>query len=157
MRNRIVLLLTLSVILFATLAVRCAATRHLWFRIKCAVDQNGGAPNVPVAFHVVKVDQSGKPDLNSILDDTEVTQSDGWTPAFKCDYDMAYDNRSTEFLEDVRTIATVNYEGTKYSDTVKYTPVAFLSDTQSITLEVYLPSVGAQGNVASPSVGVAGK
>jgi hypothetical protein len=71
---------------------------------------------------------------------TAATLATGWTPEHVCQFDLKYDSRSTEFVEDVRVIATVNDEGDIYSDTTVYNPIIFLNDTQSVTLRVDLPT-----------------
>jgi hypothetical protein len=135
------LLLALTAILFTTMSLRCGGYRKRWFRVTCAVARQGAEPGVAVGFHVLKVEQNGKLVLDKIVEKTEVTLETGWTPEFVCDFDMLYDDRSTEFVEDVRVIATVNDEGDIYRDTAFYTPQIFLSDTQSISnLRIDLPS-----------------
>jgi hypothetical protein len=145
MRNRFVLVLALVAILFTTQALRCGGNRHLWFRVTCAVARNGAEPGVAVGFNILKVDQSGKVNTIKIVEQTEVTGTTGWTPEFVCDFDMAYDERSAEFVEDVRVIATVNDEGTIYKDTALYTPQIILDDTQSISLRIDLPTMEVSG------------
>jgi len=140
MRNRVVLLLALTAILFTTMSLRCGGYRKRWFRISCAVARHGAEPGVPVGFQVLKLEQNGKLVLDKIVEKTEVTLETGWTPEFICDFDMLYDDRSTEFVEDVRVIATVNDEGDIYRDTAKCTPQIFLNDTQAISnLRIDLP------------------
>ena len=145
-RNRAVLLLALTAILFTTMSLRCGGYRKRWFRVTCAVARQGAEPGVAVGFHVLKVEQNGKLVLDKIVEKTEVTLETSWTPEFVCDFDMLYDDRSTEFVEDVRVVATVNDEGDIFKDTVFYTPQIFLNDTQSISLRIDLPAaLGAQG------------
>ena len=140
MRNRVVLLLALTAILFTTMSLRCGGYRKRWFRISCAVARHGAEPGVAVGFQVLKVEQNGKLVLDKIVEKTEVTLETGWTPEFICDFDMLFDDRSGEFVEDVRVIATVNDEGDIYKDTAKYTPQIFLNDTQAISnLRIDLP------------------
>ncbi len=124
----------MSVILFASL--RCANTRHLWFRIACAVDWHGGVPDMSVTFHVQKVD------LNGVY------------------YDVRRDSRTEDFLENLQVIAKASYDGADYADTVTYEPSPWEGDTQSISMEINLPSAyapGVQGIVESPRAGGAGR
>jgi hypothetical protein len=160
MRNRIALVLTLVAILFTTQALNCGNYRHLWFRVTCAVARHGAEPGMSVAFQVYKLDQDGTLILDKIVEETRVTDETGWTSEFICDFDMRYDQRLTEFLEDVRVIATVNDESTIYEDTARYTPQVFLNDTHSVTTRIDLATadaLGAQGIVASPNADGAGK
>jgi hypothetical protein len=146
MRNRVVLLLTLTAILFTTMSLRCGGYRKQWFRVTCAVARHAAEPGMAVGFQVLKVEQNGKLVLDKIVEQTKVTEETGWTPEFICDFDMLYDDRSAEFVEDVRVVATVNDEGDIFKDTTFYTPQIFLNDTQSISLRIDLPSaLGAQG------------
>jgi hypothetical protein len=141
MRNRVVLLLALTAILFTTMSLRCGGYRKQWFRVTCAVARHGAEPGMAVGFHVIKVEQNGKLVLDKIVEKTEVTLETGWTPPFICDFEMLFDDRSGEFVEDVRVIATVNDEGDIYKDTAFYTPQIFLNDTQSISnLRIDLPA-----------------
>jgi hypothetical protein len=149
MYKRIVRLLALVAILFMTQSLRCGGYRHVWFRVTCAVARYGAEPGMAVGFNVLKLDQGGKVITDKIVERTEVTDATGWTPEFICDFDMLYDDRSTEYIEDIRVIATVNDEGTIYKDTAKYTPQIFLNDTQSVSLRIDLPTGSASAAQAS--------
>jgi hypothetical protein len=140
MRNRVVRLLALTAILFTTMSLRCGGYRKMWFRVTCAVARHGAEPGMAVGFQVLKVEQNGKLVLDKIVEETRVTKETGWTPEFICDFEMLHDDRSGEFVEDVRVVATVNDEGDIYKDTAFYTPQIILNDTQSVSLRIDLPT-----------------
>jgi hypothetical protein len=145
MRYRIVFVLTLAVILFTTLSLRCGGYRKQWFRVTCAVARHGAEPGMAVGFQVLKAEQNGELVWDKIVEQTEVTEETGWTPEFICDFEMLYDDRSTEFVEDVRVVATVNDDGSIYKDMAFYTPQIFLNETQSVSLRIDLPAAAAPG------------
>ena len=141
MLNRIVRVVALVVTGLLTMLSSCSGTKTRWFRVTCAVAGPGGAQEgMSVSFRANKVDQSGKILWDPNFEWTAATLATGWTPEHICPFDLKYDSRSTEFVEDVRVIATVNDEGDVYSDTTVYNPVIFLNDTQAITLRIDLPT-----------------
>ncbi|MBM3313622.1 hypothetical protein FJY70_03405 [candidate division WOR-3 bacterium] len=124
-----------------TVSSSCSGNRQFWARVTCAVAGPGGAQEgVTVSFVADKVEQSGRIPYQPHYSWSAATLATGWTPENVCEFSLRYDGRSAEFVEDVRVIATVNAEGDIYTDTVVYTPVVFLNDTQSVALRIDLPT-----------------
>ena len=138
--HRSVRLAVLVLIAFASMSLRCGGYKKMWFRISSIVAREGSpAPGMTVTFQVNKLDQSGKVLWDKVVDKSLTVLETGWTPEFICEFDVLYDDRSTEFVEDIRAIATVNDEGDIYKDTATYTPVIFLNDTQGFNTRIDLP------------------
>ena len=141
MLGRFVRTAALVVLGILMMSASCSGKRPMWFRVTCAVAGPGGAQEgMSVSFRANKVEQSGKIPYDPYYEWTAATLATGWTPEHICQIDLQYDSRSTEFVEDVRVIATLNDEGDIYSDTATYTPVIFLNDTQAVTLRIDLPT-----------------
>jgi hypothetical protein len=125
-----------------TMSISCSGTKQVWASVTCAVAGTGGAQEgVSVSFLAQKVEQSGKVPWEPRFEWSAATLATGWTPQHVCGaFDLKWDGRSAEYQEGVRVIASVNDEGTIYSDTTVFNPMPFLNDTQSVSLRIDLPT-----------------
>jgi hypothetical protein len=135
-------MVALAVLGVLTMSISCSGNYQRWARVACAVAREGvGAlEGVNVSFLAQKVEQSGKVPYEPRFKWTATTVATGWTPQYVCGpVSLKYDERSTEFLEDIRIIAAVNDDGNIYYDTVDHTPEFFLNDTQGVSMRIDLP------------------
>jgi hypothetical protein len=124
-----------------TMGINCGGTKQFWASVSCAVARNGAEEGVTVSFIADKLEQSGRIAYEPHFEWSATTKSTGWTPAHVCGaFPLKFDGRSGEYLEAVRVIATVNDEGTIYTDTQDFFPMPFLDDTQTVSaLRIDLP------------------
>lgn len=125
-----------------TMSISCSGNYQRWGRVSCAVarDNSGAQEGVTVSFVAQKLEQSGKAPYEPRFTWSATTLATGWTPVYVCGpFTLKFDERSSEFLEDIRVIATVNDEGDIYVDTMIETPQMFMNDTVSISLRIDLP------------------
>ena len=124
-----------------TMSISCSGNYQRWARVTCAVARNGSAlEGKNVSFLAQKVEQSGNVPYNPQYKWIATTLATGWTPQYVCGpFTLKYDQRSTEFLVDIRVIARADDGDIIYLDTVIERPEIFLNDTLAVSLRIDLP------------------